>query len=239
MVSLTQSQDPSTPSEPCVWMEAGLLAYRLCDRGFDCVHCPLDAALRGDPRAPAWQPDTGRARAASIGSFPDDRRYAEGHTWARAQNHSGVRFGLDGFAAGIVGTPVAIRRSSARRGDGVCTVVTDAGEVRVRAPVSGRVAAWNPALREHAELAIEDPYGEGWIGLIEHVDPAELARLGDGAEARRRAALDARRFRRQVALRVLAHAEAPAACLEAPWLLDVRGLIGLETLLDIVRELVH
>ena len=31
-------------TEPCVWMSAGLISYKLCDRGFDCENCPLDAA---------------------------------------------------------------------------------------------------------------------------------------------------------------------------------------------------
>jgi len=36
----------------CVWMDAGVLTYRLCDRDFDCAHCPLNAALRGTALAP-------------------------------------------------------------------------------------------------------------------------------------------------------------------------------------------
>lgn len=38
----------SASGEPlkCIWMLAGVLTYRLCDRQYDCEHCPLDAALR-------------------------------------------------------------------------------------------------------------------------------------------------------------------------------------------------
>jgi hypothetical protein len=35
------------PPELCLWMLSGVLNYRLCDRDFDCEHCPLDRALRG------------------------------------------------------------------------------------------------------------------------------------------------------------------------------------------------
>lgn len=31
----------------CVWMQAGVVGYKLCDREFDCDLCPFDAALRG------------------------------------------------------------------------------------------------------------------------------------------------------------------------------------------------
>lgn len=35
----------------CVWMLAGVVSYRLCNRAFDCDHCPLDRALREGARA--------------------------------------------------------------------------------------------------------------------------------------------------------------------------------------------
>ena len=33
--------------QQCVWMQAGVVGYKLCDREFDCDHCPFDAALHG------------------------------------------------------------------------------------------------------------------------------------------------------------------------------------------------
>lgn len=37
---------------PCVWMTAGVINYRLCDREFECESCPFDAAIRGRGRRP-------------------------------------------------------------------------------------------------------------------------------------------------------------------------------------------
>jgi hypothetical protein len=37
-------------SAQCVWMLAGVVSYRLCNRAFDCDHCPLDRALREGAR---------------------------------------------------------------------------------------------------------------------------------------------------------------------------------------------
>ena len=39
---------PAGAPTRCVWMEAGVVGYKLCDREFDCDHCPFDAALRGE-----------------------------------------------------------------------------------------------------------------------------------------------------------------------------------------------
>ncbi|HYX31218.1 MAG TPA: hypothetical protein VE863_21970 [Pyrinomonadaceae bacterium] len=33
------------PTAYCVWMDAGVMNYKLCDRAFDCDRCPLDQAL--------------------------------------------------------------------------------------------------------------------------------------------------------------------------------------------------
>jgi hypothetical protein len=38
---------PARSPEQCVWMQAGVVGYKLCDREFDCDLCPFDAALRG------------------------------------------------------------------------------------------------------------------------------------------------------------------------------------------------
>ncbi len=37
------------PTIYCVWMDAGVVNYKLCDRGFDCDRCPLDQALHRRP----------------------------------------------------------------------------------------------------------------------------------------------------------------------------------------------
>ena len=31
---------------PCIWMEAGIVDYKLCDRKFDCENCPFDAIMK-------------------------------------------------------------------------------------------------------------------------------------------------------------------------------------------------
>lgn len=30
----------------CIWMAAGVLSYKLCNRGFNCDACPLDMVLQ-------------------------------------------------------------------------------------------------------------------------------------------------------------------------------------------------
>jgi hypothetical protein len=41
---------------PCVWMSAGLISFKLCDREGECEGCPFDRAMRGLPSLPPLAP---------------------------------------------------------------------------------------------------------------------------------------------------------------------------------------
>lgn len=62
------SQAPPQGVLPCVWMSAGLVSFKLCDREGECEGCPFDRAMRGLPsgaprarRSPSQR--SGRRRA--------------------------------------------------------------------------------------------------------------------------------------------------------------------------------
>jgi len=46
-------------------------------------------------------------------------------------------------------------------------------------PISGTVSKVNQALNEKPELANKDPYGEGWVAVIDLTDPSEVNNLMD------------------------------------------------------------
>ena len=56
-------RDAAESPARCVWMLAGVVSYRLCNRAFDCDHCPLDRALREGARTP-------QGRALNDSLFP-------------------------------------------------------------------------------------------------------------------------------------------------------------------------
>jgi glycine cleavage system H protein len=49
----------------------------------------------------------------------------------------------------------------------------------IYAPVAGTVVAVNELLSDHPELVNTDPYGDGWLCVIEMSAPAEAAALLD------------------------------------------------------------
>ena len=54
----------------------------------------------------------------------------------------------------------------------------------VYAPVSGTVVERNQLLEERPELVNEQPYGDGWLVVLEIADPAPLGELMDATAYR-------------------------------------------------------
>lgn len=257
---MTHSFLPETV-QPCLWMTAGLLAYRLCDRDFDCEHCPLDAALRGGagavglPRVAPGGPSGGLPYTAL---FPEDRRYTGGHLWLRPGRDGGpVRLGVDAFAAALLGDFRALRpvsrRPSLQAGQTCCDLELDCGLVPLSTPVSGRLGQLNPDLEASPDLLGTRPYDDGW--LLELQPARDLDGALDPDDARHRARMDLRRFRRSVALHLLspeaAETRTSAAGAEVDAVIgptladgglpltDLRQVLGERRWLAILRDLVH
>lgn len=116
--------------------------------------------------------------------FPEDLKYSKEHEWARREGNA-VRVGVTDFAQDALGDVVYVDVPQ------VGTEVTAGqpfGEVEstksvsdVYAPVSGTVVERNEALSDTPELVNSDPYGQGWMVLIEPTDPSEIDALLDAA----------------------------------------------------------
>lgn len=184
-------------ARPCVWMTAGLVAYRLCDRDFDCERCPLDAALRGDASPP---PPT---REGARWGFPDDRLYSPRHAWVQAEGEGRVRTGLDVFAARLLGPVHAVvlpnRGARVRRGSAACWAMSDTDLVPLAAPVSGTVTRVNRALQERPGGVNDAPYDDGWLLEVEVAGaPEEQTDLVPAAISRRNAEQEVARLGREI-----------------------------------------
>lgn len=234
-------------AQPCVWMCAGLISYRLCDRGLDCERCPLDEALRGQMRAPtASQPHLDRR--ADEGLFPEDRLYSPGHSWVQVLSLNGgrrSRLGLDAFAAALIGCATEVRwgplRGVVQRGDRVCEVDLGLGSIGLAAPISGRLVRGNRTLQDHPETLVTDPYGDGWILEVEGLDPGGILGLGSAARAREQTEQDRRRFRRSLALRLLTDSGCDPMSAASPdeSIRDLRQVLCGTRYVELVEQFVH
>ena len=71
-----RAMDGKAPQLPCIWVLAGVLSYRLCDRSYDCEHCELHHALSGDALR------AGRGRGVTVESASPSR--SRSHEWGTA-----------------------------------------------------------------------------------------------------------------------------------------------------------
>lgn len=221
-------------AEPCVWMVAGLLSYRLCDRDFDCEHCPLDAAVHGVHSAPA--PDAGAVPEGPPldWGIRDGLTYHPAHGWVSEPEAGRLRWGIDASTARLLDhvTEVVfpVPGSALMQGQVACWVIDDGDPVPLRAPVSGRVARCNPALAREPALMIHEPYDAGWLMEVE--SPGGLAHqhgLCGGTERRARAARQMRRFHRDaMACLHLDPGVGSTAQDGGEPVLDLRGVLGRE-----------
>jgi glycine cleavage system H protein len=231
---------------PCVWMSAGLVAYRLCDREFDCDGCPLDLALRGvSPTSQSDHRTSVRGRHAT--EFPEDRLYSTGHLWVQECPGIGKNFrvGLDGFASDLVGSCLAVRcgRIPRRlsRDRLVFELEIPEGTVPMGAPFDCEVVRWNRVLSENPQQVNTDPYGEGWIAQIVPTDSGASDGFLSAEDARKQARMDLRGFRRRAALYLLTDTAEVGACLPdgGVVLTDMRQMLGGDRYLQLLRELTH
>ena len=113
---------------------------------------------------------------------PTDLRYTEDHEWVRDEGDV-VRVGITHFAQDQLGDVVYVDLPGAGaeldRGQAFGEVESTKSVSDLFAPVAGTVRERNDALEDRPELVNDDPYGEGWMVLIEPTDRTQLDGLLD------------------------------------------------------------
>jgi len=111
---------------------------------------------------------------------PDDLRYSSDHEWARADG-ARVRIGITDYAQDALGDVVYIELPEAgattAANDKISEVESTKSVSDIFAPVAGTIIEVNGELADAPQKLNEDPYGEGWICVIELRDAAELEKL--------------------------------------------------------------
>ena len=117
-------------------------------------------------------------------SFPNDLRYTNDHEWLRAAG-SAWRVGITQFAVDALGdiTLVDLPKEGdlVTKGQRFGTIESVKSVSELYAPVSGRVTAINPVLKDSPELVNSEPYGKGWMIELEASEKAEVDELLDAA----------------------------------------------------------
>jgi glycine cleavage system H protein len=116
-------------------------------------------------------------------NIPDELRYSTDHEWVRLEDGR-VRVGITDYAQDALGDVVFVDLPQVGiavvAGDSFSEVESTKSVSEIYAPVGGTIIEVNGDLADFPQRLNEDPYGEGWICIIEPSDVAELDDLLDG-----------------------------------------------------------
>jgi len=113
-------------------------------------------------------------------NVPEGRRYTKDHEWALLDDGR-VRIGITDYAQDALGDVVFVQLpepgTEVQAGSAIGEVESTKSVSDVYAPVSGRVVEVNTELSDTPQRLNEDPYGEGWICVIEPAEAGSVEAL--------------------------------------------------------------
>ena len=115
-------------------------------------------------------------------NVPDDLKYTKDHEWVKAEGNR-VRIGITDYAQDALGDVVYVQipevGTTVALGDSFSEVESTKSVSDIYAPVSGTVVEVNADLSDMPQRLNDDPYGEGWLCVIEVDDAGQLDQLLD------------------------------------------------------------
>jgi glycine cleavage system H protein len=117
--------------------------------------------------------------------IPSDLRYHKEHEWVRL-NGKQATVGISHFAQDALGDIVFLDMpkvgAAVTAGQQIGEVESTKTTSTIYVPVSGTVSKINTDLKDHPEVVNSDPYGKGWIAVIDLSNPGEVDQLMTAAQ---------------------------------------------------------
>lgn len=116
---------------------------------------------------------------------PEDLKYHKEHTWVKVSGKKAT-VGITDYAQDALGdivyidlpeTDVTVEANSE-----LSEIESTKATSSVISPVSGTIIEVNDNLSESPEIINEEPYGKGWIAVLEIEDVSELDNLMDSSD---------------------------------------------------------
>lgn len=116
---------------------------------------------------------------------PEELKYHKEHTWVKVSGKNAT-VGITDYAQDALGDIVYIDLpepdTAIEANSELAEIESTKATSSVISPVSGTVIEANEDLLESPEIINEEPYGKGWIAIIEIRDVSELDDLMDASE---------------------------------------------------------
>lgn len=213
-VSKKKDSQSAEEQNRCIWMTAGVISFKLCPFNYDCEHCDLDKAMRSQVKSkgirskikkkrlqiPVPSEDlrtSGRESKAvapfftfSAGEVKQGIHLHPAHLWIQQMDGRRWKLGVDELLAYLLPPPVEFElpnlNSKLIQDQVLGKILTRAGTVILTAPLSGVLVQTNSRLAQHPEWVQQDPYGEGWLLIMNWTqDLSELKKFYTGQSGKR------------------------------------------------------
>jgi len=117
--------------------------------------------------------------------IPEDLRYSSDHEWIRLEEGNRARVGITDYAQDALGDIVYVDLptvgAAVSVGESISEVESTKSVSDIYAPLDGTVVEVNEDLNDEPERLNNDPYGDGWIFVVEVPDTAAVSGLLDAA----------------------------------------------------------
>jgi glycine cleavage system H lipoate-binding protein len=160
----------------CRHMLTGRVIFKLCSHNYECKDCAYDQQLYEYDQLLCEEDLSAHATAqvSKIAGFrvADGYYYHKGHSWARIEHGGFVRLGVDDFAWRLLGpTDISLPKIGTKLKPNQTGWSIKRAEMsaEVLSPMSGIVMATNQNALKQPDLAKKDPYGQGWLVVIDPV----------------------------------------------------------------------
>jgi len=114
-----------------------------------------------------------------IGEYKFDERFyyytgGDGHIWLEKLDDGKVKVGFDDFGVKLAGKILFVRLippgKERPKGKSMGTIESGKYVGSLKCPINGTIVEVNEELKKNAALMNNDPYGTGWIAIIEPND---------------------------------------------------------------------
>jgi glycine cleavage system H protein len=174
----------------CVWMDAGIAEFKLCDQEYRCEKCAFNmnvtqqneqnnisnASQETQPSADsrvmtadALFKDILKKRLDHLRTVhvPQDRTYCRGQFWIQQNETGNYKVGINHILANFFQPILSIVISKApaniHRHDPFCWIVLPGGAITLRSPIEATITRFNPSLQQKPNLLNAAPFDDGWI----------------------------------------------------------------------------
>jgi glycine cleavage system H lipoate-binding protein len=165
---------------PCLHHLKQRIGFRSCNNEYLCNNCEFDQYFQDQYSVHAVLKPVGMNNVQGI-KIPQGVYLHRGHAWVGMASGGQVRIGLDAFAARLLGPmdriDLPLMGKLLQRDKAGIRMHRDNLDTGLLAPVSGVVTAFNPKMNRNPEDLRADPYGNGWLLMVQPTNLREDLRI--------------------------------------------------------------